>query len=139
MKRYIQYFSLVALTILSIESCVSESELDYVSESSDKISISTYIGNTRSDNKTMFEQGDKISIYASTSEGGFSGTFSPDLMNNVQATLGENGWSYSPIVGWPADDNKKVSFAAFYPTMTSTTDGYYFDLARDRENQVDAL
>lgn len=140
MKTYITDAILAVSAISTMASCVSESELDDFAAADDTITISTYIGNSRSESKTAFEIGDKISLFASTSEGEYAGAFSHDLMNNVQATLGEDGWSYSPIVGWPADDNTKVSFAAFYPTTQfNNTAGYYFSLNNIAGSQVDAL
>lgn len=121
--------------------CSNESEDSDNTENNNLITVNTYIpSSTRNVNKTTFEDGDVIGLYACTTDGNYSDIFKPNYMDNIALTRTGGMWNYSPMLSWPAED--KVSFMAFYPRNTNAStayNAYPFTVSTDIDKQVDAL
>lgn len=134
--------STIVLSTLTLCACTSEEEsVISSSEPPQTIEISTYVGqSTRAIDKTAFESGDVIGLYACQTTGDYENIFTAGFMDNVAVTKGESGWTYSPITTWPADDNEHLSFTAFCPRITTgTATTYPFTVNTDPAQQTDPL
>lgn len=105
------------------------------------IEFSSYIeSNTRALDKTTFEAGDIIGLYACQTTGNYSDAFTANFMDNVAVTKDETGWTYSPLMSWPTDNNEHLSFIAFYPrNENGTALTYPFTVNPDPAQQTDPL
>lgn len=135
-------YGFFAISLLAFSACISEEETTGLSpENPQAITVSTYIGqNTRALDKTAFETGDVIGLYACQTTGDYANIFADNFMKNLAVTNGEAGWTYSPLMAWPEDENERVSFIAFYPQIDgSTATSYPFTVNMDKDLQTDPL
>ena len=65
---------------------------------------------TTDGNVTAFSSGDRIGIFAYHND-----SATPDFMNNQPAQYDGTSWNYSPIKYWPAAQDDRLSFYAYYP------------------------
>ena len=137
MKPYINLIFVALLTA----GCTSEEQPWAETGSTSTIEVSTYIAQSRATSKTAFADGDVLGLYACQTTGDYSGVYNANCMNNVEVTYGGGEWTYSPLVTWPTDNNEHLSFVAFYPRTTATTNPlqYDFTVNTDIESQTDPL
>lgn len=137
MKPYINLIFVALLTA----GCTSEEQPWAETGSTSTIEVSTYIAQSRATSKTAFADGDVLGLYACQTTGDYSGVYNANCMKNVEVTYGGGEWTYSPLVTWPTDNNEHLSFVAFYPRTTATTNPlqYDFTVNTDIESQTDPL
>lgn len=135
---------LLSLASLLAASCSSEEDIPAAKQEK-PIEFSTYIQNhSRAVGKTAFEDGDQIGLYACRTTGDYTNTFTSNFMNNVAVTKEASGWTYSPPAVWPNDENKHISFVAFYPkSATTSSTGLTYDFRAstdpDPSYQIDPM
>ncbi len=145
-----KYFKhLFFLSALAMAACTSEEEPILTADANQAIAFSTYIqqGSRSVDatDKTAFETGDVIGLYACQTTGNYSGEFTANFMNEVQVTKGADGsWTYAPLKAWPTDANEHLSFIAFYPYLAGVGTfaselQYSFTVNDDITQQIDPL
>lgn len=132
----------VGVALIIFVACTSNEDYVEVPNSSQNIEFSTYIENsTRAINKSVFEDGDVIGLYACQTTGDYTNAYTANFMNNVDVTKSAGNWAYSPLMAWPTDNNEHLSFIAFYPRLNSggTALTYPFTVNKEPEEQTDPL
>lgn len=136
------FYASVAIAALAACTTDTDTNTDF-STKNNEIEVSTYIPGTRALDKTAFEEGDILELYACQTTGNYINVFNANFMNQVAVTRGTSGdWTYSPIMAWPTDENEKLSFVAFYPQKTVSGESklyYTFTTNLDYTKQTDPL
>lgn len=70
---------------------------------------------SRAEAYEVFDTDDAIGVFAFYHKSGTEGAATTYMKNQQVAFDGNDGWDYSPLKYWPADDSDKLSFVAYSP------------------------
>ena len=115
MKRPGDILITLAVTCTAALSCAKESA-ESIQYSDIPVSFSAFgswdeATKTAADgSSTIFTAGDRIGVFAYHND-----STSPDFMNDQPVQFDGTSWSYSPIKYWPAAQDHRLSFYAYWP------------------------
>lgn len=141
MKKKTYLFALMAMA-LALGSC-SDNENGIGGEASKYITVSTNIGSmtrvaTDADGNQIFEEGDKISVYAWTGDATVVPPSDERVVNNAINKLTNGSWIATPQMLWKNNRDKHY-FIGIYPTALIsdlTAAKYTMDVNKQEESDL---
>ncbi|MBF6627576.1 MAG: fimbrillin family protein [Proteiniphilum sp.] len=126
---------LVLLTALLVMSCSKDETMMSIPQESNAITFGTYVGRDAKTRATALDlDGLKatgigfgvFAFYSNETANEYNNTtppsnFTPNFMYNQQVTWNTSKWGYTPVKYWPNEGNDKLTFFAYAPYSTGST------------------
>lgn len=138
MKKILS-FGIITIAAIALTSCSTDEVNDMeMTSQAQAIGFSTYLGNaaqtrgsvTNTDGiKTANTGFGVFATYTGSDSWETTGkTWTPNFMYNQQVTYDNSGnsWSYSPVKYWPTATGEKISFFAYAPYQSGSSNGIEF-------------